>query len=143
MIPETLTEFLSYLNSQHSRVKFTVEYANDGKLPYFGHYCTFITLVTTLKFQCTENQHLLAYVQSPLSFIRNLVYNYGFLKHFTETYIGKTLDNIINNKHQYYVYRRNYFIFLSFNTGLPNFQLEHKVSKLISEFYPNIKLKYL
>jgi len=171
---EHVQEFLSYLNSQHPNMKFTVEYEKDGKLPFLDMYIhhsgnsfdismyrkptftglcskfsSFIPLtykrnlvntLTTRAYYICSNW---TYINQELSFIRNLLYNNGFPKHFTDTYIGKTLNNILSNKHSNITVPKKVLYFPVTYTGPPSLQLKQKVSKLVSEFYPQIKLRVI
>ena len=97
------------------------------------------TLVTRAYRICSDYFAL----HSQLQLIKDTLHLNGFAKNFTDSYIGKRLNLLLNPPEKKPTVKKAVVYFPITFTGKNSFSLKNKLSKLLNEFYPQITARVI
>ena len=120
--------------------------------PTFTGLCTKFTsfipmqykrnLVSTLAFRALKICSSFASIHSEFTYIRNMLFKNGFPYNFSDLYMGKVMSNFLNPTHQAKATAVKKTVYFSIPyTGAHSFNLRIKLTKLLSDFYPQVCLR--
>ena len=98
-------------------------------------------LIATLTYRAFQLCSSYENIDKELSYIRKFLFNNGFPIKFTNTWFGKTLNNLINpSKIKSATVKRKCITLNMPFLGTHSFSIKKKLTKLIEEFYPQVSL---
>ena len=100
-------------------------------------------LISTLTYRAYNICSTYFSLDKELRFIRDLMFNNGFPKSFTDTYIGKTLSKIMTPYKPVLSVPRDIVYFQLTFTGQNSINLKKRLTKLLREFYPQLNIRVI